>query len=156
MTINVCRPRAECPVNILFVASVSAIVRDVSAARGFYTDGLGLSFEGGEGDYVFTEQLGGVKHFGLWPLHDAAVACFGTEEWPTDVPVPQASIEFEVSDVATAAQELEGRGNRLIHGAKTEPWTQVIARLLSPDGLLIGVCYTPWFHERGAAVPADG
>jgi uncharacterized membrane protein (GlpM family) len=40
MTINVCRQRAECPVNILFVASVSAIVRDVSAARGFYTDGL--------------------------------------------------------------------------------------------------------------------
>jgi hypothetical protein len=50
---------------------------------------------------------------------------------------------------------LEGRGNRLIHGAKTEPWTQVIARLLSPDGLLIGVCYTPWFHEGDAAVPAD-
>lgn len=130
-----------------FVASVSAIVRDVSAARNFYGEGLGLSFEGGEGDYVFTQELQGVKHFGLWPLRDAADACFGTEEWPSDVPVPQASIEFEVADVAAAAQELEARGHRLIHGAKTEPWTQVVARLLSPEGMLIGVCYTPWFHE---------
>ena len=131
------------------VASVSAIVRDVPAARRFYGDDLGLPFEGGEGDYVFTERLPGVRHFGLWPLRDAALACFGTEEWPSDVPVPQASVEFEVADVAAAAQELEQRGNRLIHGAKTEPWTQVVARLLSPDGLLIAVCYTPWLHGEG-------
>lgn len=97
---------------VQFVASVSAIVRDVSAARNFYGEGLGLSFEGGEGDYVFTQELQGVKHFGLWPLRDAADACFGTEEWPSDVPVPQASIEFEVADVAAAAQELEARGHR--------------------------------------------
>ncbi len=132
---------------VQFVASVSAIVQDTEAARTFYGDGLGLSFEGGEGDYVFTQQLPGVKHFGLWPLRDSAFACFGAEEWPTDVPVPHAAIEFEVEDVAAAAHELQQRGLQLIHDAKTEPWTQVIARLLSPDGLLIGVCYTPWFHE---------
>ena len=89
----------------------------------------------------------GVKHLGLWPLSEAAQACFGTPEWPADVPTPQATIEFEVSDVAAAAQELEQRGYRLIHGARTEPWTQVIARLMSREGLLVGVCYTPWFHE---------
>jgi catechol 2,3-dioxygenase-like lactoylglutathione lyase family enzyme len=132
---------------VLLVASVSAIVRDVAATRTFYADGLGLSFEGGEGDYVFTEQLPGVKHFGLWPLRDAALACFGIEEWPSHIPVPHASIEFDVEDVAAAAGELKERGLHLIHDAKTEPWTQVIARLLSPDGLLIGVCYTPWCHE---------
>ena len=132
--------------DVQFVASVSAIVRDVPAAHRFYRDGLGLTFEGGEGDYVFTERLPGVKHFGLWPLRDAALACFGTDEWPSELPVPHASIEFEVADVAAAAHELEERGHVLIHGAKTEPWTQVIARLLSPEGLLIGVCYTPWFH----------
>jgi catechol 2,3-dioxygenase-like lactoylglutathione lyase family enzyme len=133
--------------NVEFVASVSAIVRDPDAARTLYGEALGLSFEGGEGHYVFTGQLPGVKHFGLWPLSEAAKACFGSDEWPADVPVPHASVEFEVSDVAAAAEELKGRGYSLIHDAKTEPWTQVTARLLTPDGLLIAVCYTPWFHD---------
>lgn len=57
-----------CSVNVQFIASVSAIVRDVSAARTLYSGGLDLSFEGGEDGYVFTERLPGVKHFGLWPL----------------------------------------------------------------------------------------
>jgi catechol 2,3-dioxygenase-like lactoylglutathione lyase family enzyme len=133
--------------DVLFVASVSPIVRDPEASRAFYTGALGLAFEGGEGDYRFTERLGGVKHFGMWPLVDAARACFGSDRWPDDVPVPQASIEFEVADVATAAQELQRSGYQLLHGARTEPWTQVTARLLSPEGLLVAVCHTPWFHH---------
>lgn len=132
--------------HVQFVASLSPIVRDPTAARAFYGDALGLTFEGGEGDYVFTEQLAGVKHFGLWPLREAAQACFGTEEWPPHLPVPQASVEFEVEDVAAAAAKLENRGYQLIHGARTEPWTQVTARLLSPEGLLVAVCFTPWLH----------
>ena len=140
---------------VLFVASVSPIVRDPDTSRAFYGDALGLSVEGGEGDYVFTERLGGGKHFGVWPLAEAAQACFGTSEWPGDVPVPQASIEFEVADVAAAADELEGAGYRLLHKARTEPWTQVTARLLSPEGLLVAVCYTPWFHEAEDG-PASG
>jgi catechol 2,3-dioxygenase-like lactoylglutathione lyase family enzyme len=135
-------------VDVLFVASVAPIVRDADAARAFYQGTLGLSFEGGDGDYVFTEKLGGVKHLGLWPLSDAAQACFGSKDWPSDVAVPQASIEFEVADVAAAAAELEARGYLLIHGARTEPWAQITARLLSPEGLLVAVCYTPWFHDR--------
>jgi catechol 2,3-dioxygenase-like lactoylglutathione lyase family enzyme len=85
--------------DIQFVASVAPIVRDTDEARWFYRDTLGLSFEGEEGDYVFTHKLEGTKHFGLWPLSEAANACFGTTEWPADIPVPQASIEFEV-DIA--------------------------------------------------------
>lgn len=129
--------------DVRFVASVSPIVADPSAARGFWGDQLGLSFEGSEGDYVFTQQLDGCKHLGLWPLTEAAQACFGTGRWPDDVAVPQASIELEVDDVAAAADELEAKGCQLVHGARTEPWGQTIARLLSPDGLLVGVCYTP-------------
>ncbi|CAN5344925.1 glyoxalase/bleomycin resistance/dioxygenase family protein [soil metagenome] len=132
--------------DVQFVASFSPIVRDAGAASEFYGGALGLSFEGGDGEYVFTEHLAGVKHFGLWPLSEAAEACFGSSEWPVEVPVPQATIEFEVRDVAAAAAELEGRGYRLLHGARTEPWTQVTSRLLSPEGLLVAVCYTPWFH----------
>ncbi len=134
---------------ITFVASFSPIVRDLSASRSFYQDTLGLAFDGGEGDYTFTEKLEGVKHFGMWPLADAAQSCFGTRDWPEEVPVPQASVEFELQDldaVAAAARELEARGYKLIHGSRTEPWNQTIARLLSPEGLLVGVCYTPWFH----------
>ena len=133
--------------DVEFVASVAPIVRDVDAARRFYQEALGLSFEGVDGDYLFTQQLDGTKHFGLWPLGEAAKACFGTDEWPDDIPVPQASIEFEVADVAAAAGELTAKGYRLIHDARTEPWTQVTARLLSPEGLLVAVCYSPSFHD---------
>lgn len=133
-----------------FVASFAPIVRDVVSSHAFYKEAMGLSFEGGEGDYVFTEELDGIRHLGLWPLSEAARSCFGTEQWPPQLPEPQASVEFEVADVAEAASELERRGYELIHGAKTEPWGQVTARLLSPEGLLVAVCYTPWFHEEQA------
>jgi catechol 2,3-dioxygenase-like lactoylglutathione lyase family enzyme len=133
--------------DVQFVASIAPIVRDADAARSFYRGALGLSFEGEEGDYTFTHKLEGTKHFGLWPISEAANACFGSSEWPSDIPVPQASIEFEVADVAAAAEELKAKGYQLIHEARTEPWAQVTARLLSPEGLLVAVCYTPAFHD---------
>ena len=133
--------------DVQFVASIAPIERDADAARSFYRDALGLSFEGEDGDYLFTQKLEGTKHFGLWPLSEAANACFASTEWPADMPVPQASIEFEVSDVAAAAAELMAKGYRLIHEARTEPWGQITARLLSPEGLLVAVCYTPSFHD---------
>jgi len=133
--------------DVQFVASVAPIIRDADASHSFYRDALGLLFEGGDADYVFTEKLAGTKHFGLWPLSEAATACFGVTEWPVEFPVPQASIEFEVADVAAAAAELRAKGYRLIHDARTEPWAQITARLLSPEGLLVAVCYTPPFHD---------
>jgi catechol 2,3-dioxygenase-like lactoylglutathione lyase family enzyme len=133
---------------VQFVTSVAPIVRDIEASRSFYADALGLGFESQEGDYVFTHELEGTKHFGLWPLSEAANACFGRTEWPAEIPVPQASIEFEVAEVATAAAELSAKGYRLIHGAHTEPWGQITARLLSPEGLLVAVCYTPAFQDQ--------
>ena len=132
---------------VQFVASIAPIVSDLNAARTFYQDALGLSLEGGDGDYKYTEQLAGTNHFGLWPLAEAANACFGTPNWPDDIPVPQASIEFEVPDVPAAAEELKAKGYRLIHEPHTEPWGQITARLLSPEGLLVAVCYSPSFHD---------
>jgi catechol 2,3-dioxygenase-like lactoylglutathione lyase family enzyme len=131
---------------VQFIASVAPIVRDAAAANQFYKQALGLPFEGGDGDYVYTERLG-IRHFGLWPLSEAARACYGTDTWPEDVPLPQVSIEFEVDDVAASAAELRQGGYQLIHDARTEPWQQVTARLLSPEGILVAVCYTPPFHE---------
>ena len=52
------------------------------------------------------------------------------------------------SESPESVGELKAKGYRLIHDARTEPWTQVTARLLSPEGLLVAVCYTPSFHNR--------
>jgi hypothetical protein len=29
-----------------------------------------------------NEQIEGSKHFAIWPLSQAAQACFGTPDWP--------------------------------------------------------------------------
>ena len=79
--------------NVQFVTSIAPIVRDPDESRSFYRDTFGLSFEGEAGDCVFTHKLEGTKHFGLWPLSEAANACFATSQWPAEIPVPQASIE---------------------------------------------------------------
>jgi catechol 2,3-dioxygenase-like lactoylglutathione lyase family enzyme len=121
---------------------------DPQAGHTFYKDVLGLPLEVVSGDYIAVDGFPGVKHLGVWPLAEAAESCFGTAEWPADIAVPQATIEFEVADVAAAAAELEAKGMSLVHGARTEPWGQTIARLLGPEGLLIGVCHTPRLHEQ--------
>ncbi|GGE97629.1 VOC family protein [Mycetocola zhadangensis] len=130
--------------DILFVAGFSPIVADPNASRSFYGDVLGVQFEKKMDDYSYTHELAGVKHLGLWPLAEAAETCFGTPTWPAHIPVPQATIEFEVADVAVAERELREKGLALIHGTRLEPWGQVTARLLSPEGLLVGLVSTPW------------
>ena len=136
--------------DVQFVASVAPIVRDTEAARAFYADALGLSFEGSDGEYVFTQKLEGTKHFGLWPLSEAATACFGTTEWPSDVIRPQAWLEFDVQDLEEASRELEGRGYKLLVRNRTEPWGQVVSRLISPEGLLVGLTVTPSMRKTEA------
>ena len=138
--------------DIRFVASVSVISPDPAASRRLYVDALGLPLEPAQADpeYFHTESLEGTKHFGVWPLREAAEACFGRSEWPADRPVPQASVEFEVADeiaVGAAADELVERGFTLLHGARLEPWGQTVARLQSLEGLIVGLSYAPWLHR---------
>jgi catechol 2,3-dioxygenase-like lactoylglutathione lyase family enzyme len=136
---------------ILFVASVSIITRDPKVSSRLFVDALGLPLQQDKGsDYIFSEQIEGSKHFGVWPLADAAQACFGRKEWPTDRPIPQASIEFEVEDaesVVSAATELESKGYVLLHASRTEPWKQTIARLQTPEGAIIGISFAPSLHK---------
>ena len=136
--------------NVLFIAGVAVVTPDPPRSQELYVKALGLPLEGGDGDaYVHSEKIDGAKHFGVWPLSQAAHACFGVDEWPDDRPVPQVCIEFEVEDaaaVAAAAQELEAKGFGLLHGAREEPWGQTVARLLSIEGSIIGISYAPWFH----------
>jgi catechol 2,3-dioxygenase-like lactoylglutathione lyase family enzyme len=136
---------------IVFIASVAIIARDPGAGRKLFIDTLGLPLEAQAGDdYVHSEHIVGSKHFGIWPLRQAAEACFGTSDWPRDRPLPQASIEFEVASapaVADAARELEEQGYDLLHGPRTEPWGQTVARFLSPEGAILGISYAPSLHE---------
>jgi catechol 2,3-dioxygenase-like lactoylglutathione lyase family enzyme len=140
-------------VEIQFIAGVAVVAADPEVSRALYVDALGLPLEASAGsDYFHSERIGGSKHFGVWPLRDAAKACFGRDEWPADRPVPQVSIEFEVEDagaVATAADELEARGFALLHGAREEPWGQTVARLLSEEGSIVGISYAPALHGDG-------
>jgi catechol 2,3-dioxygenase-like lactoylglutathione lyase family enzyme len=137
-------------VDVLFIASVAVVAADPAKSRELYVDTLGLPLEAaGDGEYFYSERIDGSKHFGVWPLAQAAHACFGVEEWPTDRPIPQVSIEFEVADagaVAAAVQELKRRGLELVHDAREEPWGQTVARLLSPEGSIVGISYAPSLH----------
>jgi catechol 2,3-dioxygenase-like lactoylglutathione lyase family enzyme len=134
---------------IEFIASVAVITADPSTSRRLYVDAIGLPLEG-QADYIHSENIGGCKSFGVWPLAQAAQACFGTSEWPADRAVPQASIEFEVPDadaVAAAGEELRAAGYELLHPAREEPWGQTVARMLSSEGLIVGISYTPALRD---------
>ena len=133
--------------DILFVAGFSPIVPIPSEGAAFYRDTLGLPLKTVSGDYLAVDGFDGSKHLGVWPLADAAQSCFGTTDWPAHIPIPQATIEFEVADVEAAVAELRAQGHVLIHGTRVEPWGQTIARLLGPEGLLVGLCITPWLHS---------
>ena len=136
--------------DVQFIASVALITPDPAESRKLYLDALGLPLEADpSGDYYSSGGIGGSRHFGVWPLSQAAEACFGTTGWPIDRPIPQASIEYEVADeaaVEAAARELTAAGFDLLHPTKTEPWGQTVARIQSPEGAIVGISYAPWMH----------
>jgi catechol 2,3-dioxygenase-like lactoylglutathione lyase family enzyme len=132
--------------DLRFIGSVAVISRDASTSRQLYVDALGLPLEGEPDGYLHSEHIEGSKSFGIWPLTQAAQVCFGTTDWPEDHPVPQASIEFEVADadaVAAGAAELTRKGYALLHAAQLQPWGQTVARLQSPEGLIVGISFAP-------------
>ncbi|HEY6747916.1 MAG TPA: VOC family protein [Mycobacteriales bacterium] len=135
---------------IRFISSFAVITERPADSRRLYVDALGLPLEAaGDDEYLHSEEIDGSKHFGVWPLTQAAQACFGTPQWPADRPVPQASVEFEVEDAAAvdaAARELQGQGHQMLHDARTEPWGQTVARLTSPENVIVGISYAPWMH----------
>jgi catechol 2,3-dioxygenase-like lactoylglutathione lyase family enzyme len=136
--------------NILFITSVSVVAADPPQSRKLFMDRLGLPLEKYDADeYYSSDSIPGSNHFGVWPLSQAAEACFDTPAWPAGRVVPQASIEFEVEDaeaVAAAGAELESAGYELLHPARTEPWGQTVTRLLTEDGLIVGISYAPSLH----------
>lgn len=138
---------------VSLVAGFGPIVRDIDASRAFWGAGLGIELAEAAPSYFTSDSLEGVKAFALWPLAQAAESTFGTDAWPDDIPTPQAWIELDVGsveEVGAAVAELEAAGHRLLRGVHEEPWGQTTSRLQSPEGLLIGITYTPWMHNGDA------
>jgi predicted enzyme related to lactoylglutathione lyase len=133
---------------VLFIAGFGPIASDVEGSRRLYEDALGIAFKKEEGDYRHTEELKGANTFAIWPLDQAAESCFGSSAWPDDIVRPQAWLEFDVDDVATATREMTARGYKVLVANRTEPWGQVVSRLISPEGLLVGLTMTPWMREK--------
>lgn len=137
--------------DIQCIATLAVIAPDPPKSRELFIDALGLPLEASPGsDYFHSEQIGGSNHFAIWPLSEAAQACFGTPDWPPDRIVPQMSLEFDVRDadaVQSAAEELRQRGFALLHHGREEPWGQTVARLQSPEGSIIGISFTPSLHS---------
>jgi catechol 2,3-dioxygenase-like lactoylglutathione lyase family enzyme len=145
--------------NVQFISSFAVISPDTDASRRLYTGTLGLPLTTSEGgEYLHSENVEGVKSFGIWPLSQAAEACFGTREWPHDRVRPQASVEFDLEKpeaVASAALELERSGYQLVHGPREEPWGQTVARLISDEGLIVGISFVPQFHRPAGTAALD-
>ena len=142
--------------DILFVATLALITSDGTKTPDLLVRTLGLPLAGhAPGDeYLFSDKIGGCKHFGVWPLAQAAQACFGTPRWPRTHPSPQLSIEFEVKSalaVVAAEKELRAGGHRLLHPTRKEPWGQTVCRVLTGEGAIVGISYIPSFHPRKPA-----
>ena len=134
-------------IRIRFVAGFGPIVRDSAASRKLYGEILNIHFKEEKDGYLHTEALQGAKSFALWPLSQAAQSCFDTDEWPADTPIPQAWLEFDVDNVENATAELEARGYRMLVKNRKEPWGQTVSRLLGPEGLLVGITFTPSLRQ---------
>lgn len=136
---------------VLFIAGFGPIVVDHSMSQHFYLDVLKLPLKPIEegGQYLTCEQdaLNGTKHFALWPIEQAALSCFKERQWPVEIPIPQSWMEFEVSDIDKITQTCLEHGYKLLVSNQIEPWGQTVTRLLSPEGILIGLTVTPWLRE---------
>jgi catechol 2,3-dioxygenase-like lactoylglutathione lyase family enzyme len=137
-------------VDVRLITSFAIVSPDSEASRGLYLDALGLPLKQDDDGYLHSEEIDGARHFGVWPLRAAAQACFGTDAWPQDRPMPQASVEFEVESAEAldaAVRELEGQGFELLPGPREQPWGQIIARLQTLEGVIVGISFAPSLHE---------
>jgi len=136
---------------VAFIAGFGPIIREADAARGFWGGALGIDLEEAAPGYFTNDSLDGIKAFALWPLSQAAESTFGSPDWPADLPIPQAWMELDVESaeaVGEAVSELASAGHRVLRRAQEEPWGQTTSRVLSPEGLLIGITFTPWMHDH--------
>jgi len=108
---------------VLFIAGFGPIVSDTAESRKLYRDVLGIPFKEEAGGYLHTEAVPGAKSFAPW-------------------------LEFDVDSVEKATAVLESGGYRMLLKIKKEPWGQIVSRFISPEGILVGITFTPWMREQ--------
>jgi hypothetical protein len=133
---------------VLFIAGFGPIVSATEESRRLYHDVLGIPFKQEADGYLHTEAVPGAKTFALWPIFQAAQSCFGKDSWPKDIPTPQAWLEFDVESVEKATAVLESSGYRMLVKNRKEPWGQIVSRFISPEGLLVGITFTPLLRQQ--------
>jgi hypothetical protein len=135
---------------VLFVAGFGPISADPAASKKLYVDTLQLPLEAMPHDpnYWQGEGMEGVKHFAIWPLAAAADAVFGKPAWPKDVTTPTSWLELDVEDIKSATKVLKDRGYKLLVEGREEPWGQTVTRMISPEGILLGLTITPWLRQK--------
>ena len=57
-------------------------------------------------------------------------------------------LEFDVDNVEKATEKLESQGHRMFVKNKKEPWGQTVSRFITPEGLLVGITFTPSMREE--------
>ena len=67
---------------------------------------------------------------------------------PMNFPFRKRGLSLMSTTSKQAIAELETQGYRMLVKARKEPWGQTVSRLLGPEGLLLGITFTPWM--RGA------
>ena len=133
----------------MFVAGFGPITQNIEANKALYRDLMELplkSFENTPYYVIDNGALEGVKHFAMWPLSMAAQSCFKCQQWPENLPVPQAWIEFDVEDLDQATECLKRNNINLLIDNHEEPWGQSVTRFLDPQGILIALTHTPWLR----------
>jgi len=130
--------------------TVAMIAPSPVSSRNLYVEALGLALEG-EGDgYYHSEQITGCKSFGIWPLSQAAQACFGADRWPAERRY-RSSASSSTSPMPLRSTRLQANSSRPAiscctelarsHGARRSP------RLQSLEGALIGISLAPALHD---------
>lgn len=132
---------------VLFVAGFGPITRESDESKAFYVEALGLPLKPMPGNetYLLSEQgaLDGGEAFR--PV--AAGAGGAVLLWRRSL----AGGSRGAAGVDRVRRGRHGgrhrglvdRGYRLLVANREEPWGQSVTRLLSPEGLLVGVTYTP-------------
>ena len=128
--------------NVLFIASMAVVAADPRQSRKLFIDAFGLALEG-EGDgYYSSGNIPGSKHFGVWPLSEAAEACFARRSGP---PIGWSRrhnrVRWRTPKLSRRQAANFSARALLLHPAGD----RTVARLLTEDGLIVGISK---FHDE--------
>ena len=141
--------RHTCNLGILFIAGFGPIVRDTAKRRKLYAEIMGsweYALQRKPESICILRRLAALKP--LCSGRYRTQSCFGKDSWPDNVPVPQAWLEFDVINVEKATSELDAEGYKMLVKNRKESWGHVVSRFLSPEGLLVGVAFTPALSDN--------